>query len=155
MDAFKPIDSMSFDDPVTEAHEATPKEGPKERIIPIEVPNLMFPQIKATDVEKVRFVCKVQVKRQEAGKPDWTEDCGGIIEGTPTEIMNNKEHKWKVCCPKCKAEFSRGRQLHLQMDMAKAVAETIRFLASAPFEVHFIHRDATKLSGSPAPAKPA
>lgn len=90
---------------------------------------------------KMRLVCKTIAKQTVLpDKSVQQELCGGVLEGTPKEILENAAYKYKILCPKCKAEFSRGRRFHIQSDQGRGVAELLYALAtqtSFDVELHF------------------
>lgn len=93
------------------------------------------PVFSVANIEKIRFVCKSVIKRDGAGNPEY---CTGSIMDTPAAILADKENKFSIKCPKCRAEFSRGMRFHIMSDQVKGVCELVLALSRAHFGVEFI-----------------
>lgn len=114
-DYYKPPEAKT--DKPTEA--PAPLEGPKTSV---------------ADIVGLRFICK-SAKRLPNGDLEY---CGGTLEGKPEEVLNNKEHKFQIKCPKCRCEFSRGMRFHIMSDQVKGVCELVLALQRAHFGVEFV-----------------
>lgn len=73
------------------------------------------PDIKFEKGMHIRIKCK-------------TPNCGAKLEGEVDKLLNDAAYKFKIECPKCRCEFSRGRQFHMQTDQVRGIVEMFRGL---------------------------
>lgn len=101
--------------PINLPKEKPPLEGAKGNLLGM--PGIVWtrPDLRFEKGMHIRIKCK-------------TPNCGAKLEGAVDTLLSDVAYKFKVQCPKCRCEFSRGRQFHMQTDQVRGIVELFKQL---------------------------